>query len=188
MTPCHRLRHLIYDFAEGELDEGKDRKEIQAHLEICPCCSASVKQIRGLRNRLVHMQPVQTSDDFILKLRSRLRQEACEFRDAGRLSLARRRWVPAVGLGVLFLASSILLLDQASVSPADQLAGEPAASPIQDGSEVNEPHLAASETPDTPDVLRDTGRGERILASQTDSSKAQDNLEEVRSRIRTVSY
>ena len=70
MTPCERMKHLMFDFAEGDLDE-KNRQMIQSHLDECPGCKRFVEQIRTLRMRLSLLKPVQTSDDFILRLRSR---------------------------------------------------------------------------------------------------------------------
>lgn len=188
MTPCERMKHLMFDFAEGNLDE-KNRQMIQSHLEECPGCNRFVEQIRALRMRLSHLKPVQTSDDFILRLRSRIRQESGGRTVAERLLPGTRRWAPAVGLGVLSLSAAILLLDHSRQSPNSRLATSPGQSQSPAQTSAAQPVRMASESATLNESSKRMVQGEQKAVSKDDSSAAGDKLnDEARSRIRAVNY
>jgi anti-sigma factor RsiW len=188
MTPCQRLKHLMFDFAEGELDE-KDRAAIQEHLDACADCNRFVEQIRALRMRLGRLKPVQTSDDFILRLRSRIRQESAGPVPSGSLFWDHRRWIPALGLGILFLASGFLLLDQTRYSPRSPLADKPAEEPASVGTNGAQPVRLAAQSNEAQESQKLSEQSEEKTVAKNDSSESQDKLnEQVRSRIRAVNY
>lgn len=187
MTPCQRLKHLLYDFAEGELGEAY-KQEVQSHIDECPDCSGFVRQLRALRTRLREIKPVQTSDDFVLRLRSRIRQEAAEQSTASQRLFGNNRWIPAVGLTLLLIASGFLVVDRTSWNSGQDSSAGKTASAQKGSTRSQAPNTSELNESEQIQNFRSTTETNQVVAQEDTVTIEEDDLDEVKSRIRAVSY
>ena len=112
MVPCQRFRKNLFIFIDGELDI-LQKKLVDQHLKECPHCMGFLNQIRSMRSRIRNLSSIQTSENFHVLLRERIRREM-----AGKREFFPRtygfslRWIPAVGLVIVMVVSGFWMIDK----------------------------------------------------------------------------
>lgn len=107
MNPCERFKRHISDFIDDEMDPVQ-RKAVEKHIHMCHQCATKAEQIELVRKSLQRLTRQKCSDDFNVLLRARIRREGQK--KTPRFTLlweATPRWVPAMGLGVIILVTSV---------------------------------------------------------------------------------
>lgn len=110
MQKCDCLTQYFSDYLEKQLDSSKNAL-IEQHLQDCPKCHQTLKQMQMIQKNLVQLKPIKTSADFDTVLHTRIRLAS---------SLERRSWfqrdvdwtikVPiyAASLSIILLASILI--------------------------------------------------------------------------------
>jgi len=74
MTDCKRLKDHLYDYVDGILPK-ESRKLLKEHLEQCPECESVLQNLNALKSQLQTLKPLQTSPDFDMILRTRIKMD-----------------------------------------------------------------------------------------------------------------
>ncbi|RMF61614.1 MAG: hypothetical protein D6743_13285 [Calditrichaeota bacterium] len=110
MKNCDLYSELCSRYLEQDLP-AHERTELEAHLETCPTCRATLEELRYLRQRLKNLQPISTSPHFETVLRARIQMS----KHIGRRSLWAwpefRRW-PVLGFAAAALVLALVFLLQ----------------------------------------------------------------------------
>ena len=125
---CLQVRENLVAYLDGEVTEG-ERAQIEAHLEMCPDCTAALERLRALQAGLLDVVPagldqVRLSPAAGERIRDRLRQERTK-RFRGPV-LARLRPQPgmlrgAIALMVTFFVIATAVLSRPAVVSAQEL-------------------------------------------------------------------
>lgn len=71
---CHQSRLLINELLDGEL-RGKDRRQLQAHLDSCRVCRELYEDLKAIREMIVPADEMEPSEQVWKKLKNRLQAE-----------------------------------------------------------------------------------------------------------------
>ena len=112
MVPCQKFRKNLFKFIDGDLDI-LQKKLVEQHLKECPGCNGFLTQIRSMRSRIRNIPNIQTSENFHILLRERIRREMAGKREffphTTGFSL---RWIPAAGLVIVLIVSGFWMIDK----------------------------------------------------------------------------
>jgi anti-sigma factor RsiW len=121
MNPCQRFRKFIFDFIDNELDLVR-KKELKTHLNSCHHCAQHEHQLRLLRSHLGNLSRIRVTEDFQVLLRNRIRRELAGKGTSFSPWILGLRWIPAVGVLVIVLATGLFILDQKpTITPASSI-------------------------------------------------------------------
>lgn len=190
MAPCQRFAQAISDYADNELDQ--DSKErLEAHLNQCPGCAKYLRRLQVLKSTLRALSPVQPSQDFVPVLRDRLRKfQTAQPKPKKMVFSPGQRLVPALGLGALSILVALLVVDQTPESDSgnrDMAVQEKNALPERGETSILPEHETGNETAEFQSGFV-AHAAESDTLSASDSTSNIQEFDEVRSRIRTVSY
>lgn len=189
MAPCQRFAQDLSDYADNELDKNSKEK-LEKHLGECPDCAGYLKQIQVLKTYLRELSPIKPTNDFVPVLRDRLRTFQQEKTKPERsFFLPGQKLVPILGMGALSIVIALLLVDQSpeSSGTAPNMAAEktPAVATSKHSETILESaRFRAEAASETPELIADVSSADTL--ARTDSTSTPDNLDAVRSRIRTV--
>lgn len=74
MTNCERFTEQLSDYAENGLTSA-EKRELDVHLQQCVECRSAAEGINNLRRNLHRLSPQQTSPDFEMILRTRIKMQ-----------------------------------------------------------------------------------------------------------------
>lgn len=94
MKSCGRVRKLLSDYLEKELDQ-ETQKEIQEHIRFCADCFEQEKTLRKVLSLSKELPESELAPDFIYKFRQKLDRERF-FVPAKKKVLPFRKWVWAL--------------------------------------------------------------------------------------------
>lgn len=112
MNPCQRFKKVIFDFIDGEMDI-LQRKFFETHVKNCPHCQKIINQARLIRLRIQNLSQIQTSENFHILLRERIRREIAGKREIFPSSAGFSiKWIPAAALFVVMIVTGFWMIDQ----------------------------------------------------------------------------
>lgn len=112
MNPCQRFKKIVFDFIDGEMDI-LQQKFFKQHMKDCPQCQRILNQVRLIRSRMQNFSQIQTSENFHILLRERIRREMVGKRDMFPSSTGFSfKWIPAVALFVVMVISGFWMIDR----------------------------------------------------------------------------
>jgi hypothetical protein len=112
MIPCQRFRKKLFNFIDDELDI-LQKKVVEQHLKECSHCREFLNQIHSLRSRIQNLTHIQTSENFNVLLRERIRREMAGKREfVPRTPGFSLRWIPAAGVVIVMIVTGFWMIDQ----------------------------------------------------------------------------
>ena len=151
MKSCGRVRKLLSDYLEKELDQ-EIQKEIQEHIRFCTDCFEKEKTLRNVLSLSKELPESEPSPEFIYKFRQKLDRERFFVPAQKKVSLARK-WVWALPVTAVALLVFILNMPQtkgpvevAQEQPATLLPAQQPTNLAQQNEDSGE-SLSAVETP-----------------------------------------
>jgi len=161
MKPCQQFKDPLVHYFDDELDTHQKR-ELEAHLKICPQCERFLNRIRQLHSHLKELPTLKTSENFHILVRERIRRETA--RSQGRHASSQtwaRRLVPAFGVVTVLTVVGLWLRDNQTVihNPTNSSQGRSmAAQPSGEGSD-DQVQYVIDEYPDRLSVSRESSEG-----------------------------
>ena len=112
MNPCQRFKKVVSELIDGELDI-LQQKFAEEHLKKCPNCDRLIKQIRSVKDHIRNLSKIQTSENFHILLRERIRREMAGKRELLPVSSGfSYRWIPAAALCVVMIIAGFWMIDR----------------------------------------------------------------------------
>jgi hypothetical protein len=152
MKSCGRVRKLLSDYLEKELDQ-EIQKEIQEHIRFCTDCFEQEKTLRKVLSLSKELPESEPSPEFIYKFRQKLDRERFFVPAKKKVSLTRK-WVWALPVTAAAALLIFILNMPQTKGPVEVAQEQPSASlPAQQPANLGQPanladeSLSATETP-----------------------------------------
>lgn len=124
MKSCDYYRTLF----SGYIDADLDAPALQAHLEGCPACAQSLRDLQAVKRSLAMLPQVKTSESFDILLQARLRHERRQTTRRRVFPLFELNWrAPAYAAAALCLIFFGSLLQRLTYSPSTARSSDTAA-------------------------------------------------------------
>lgn len=194
MTPCQRQKKRLRAYLDNEL-AAIEKKEFESHLDECPDCGDHVRRLKSLRQSLKSLHSIPCDSNFDILLRERIRREMAGKTSRSFVTPAIRWSFAAVAVLTISLGS-IRLFDtsqpnQTNAMVAHETSTAQSAIPAGLTSSSDQIQYVMDNFPEDPAdeiVAARPKMKSNIKAESGDSTRLDQNYQEITNNIRTVSF